>query len=728
MDALARVVAGSRFRAGLTVVAWLMVVGFLTSVAPTLKSVEDNATVNLPPASSNSLAARTLADQAFPSEKGIPALVVVHDAAGLDGAGRQAVADITDVLDGPGRPDGVLGAVSATNSHGQGGNLISADGRSAIIAVPIDGNPADQAFLDTVDAVRDVAAAHDDGLDVAVTGPAGIIRDTVKVFSSGDKVLLLLTVILVLVLLLTIYRSPLLALVPVIAAGLAMQVTQALGALGADAGLFSVNSQAASIMTVLLFGVGTDYALLITARYREALLDEPDLASAMTSALRAATAALLSSASTVILAMLALLVAVLPALRGFGPYLALSVAVMVVCALTFIPSLVLLLGRKVFWPRTPAAAAARVSKTGVWDRSADLVSRRPTAVIAGAVAVLSLMSLGLSAYQETFNFISGFHTDTDAERGQQLLLDSYPAGELAPTTVLVHDGGNSLHGRGEDLRQVGTALAAAPGVDGVNGPAQISPDGHTARYTVVLDSDPYGAKALDLIPHLQAHADAAAQKQVPGGEVLLGGETALNYEVRSALHRDVLVLIVVILTLVLLVLGLLLRSVLAPVYLVTTTFLSFLATMGLTTFVACTLLGDEGIGNRVTAYVFVFLVALGVDYNIFIMDRFKKELRHHSAPEALRTSIARTGGVVTSAGIILAATFSVLMTQPIRELFQFGFALAIGILLDTFVIRTLLVPAIVARLGRHALWPTPIPPNGPHHQAPVDGSALAGRT
>jgi uncharacterized membrane protein YdfJ with MMPL/SSD domain len=253
---------------------------------------------------------------------------------------------------------------------------------------------------------------------------------------------------------------------------------------------------------------------------------------------------------------------------------------------------------------------------------------------------------------------------------------------------------------------VADGLRVADGVARVSQAPQLSMDGRTAAYRVVLDSNPYGSAALDAVPRIrQAALQAAEGAGAANPSVLVAGESAQTADTRAALDRDLRVIVPLVLLVVAVVLGLLLRSVVAPVYLVLTLLLSFAATMGATVFFTVTLLGDDGIGNRVSAYVFVFLVALGVDYTIFIMSRFRQEARQSSPPDALRTAITRTGGVVSSAGLILAATFSVLMTQPIRELFQFGFAMAFGILLDTFVIRPLLVPAVVRLLGDFALWP-----------------------
>ncbi len=699
---LLRGLLGSRRRAAAVVAFWVLAAGLLAGVAPDLKSVEDNASANLPPAASDSMKARDLVRTQLPGQDTTPAIIVVRGE-GPDAAAK-AVADITSALSGTARPRQVAGVVSTVTAPAAAAELVSRDRGAQLVIVPMTGSPSDKSFQKAVDDVRALAADRAGPAEVAVTGPAGIATDTVKVFSGGDKVMLLATILLVLVLLLVIYRSPLMALVPLLAVGVAMRVAEATGALLADAGAITVSSQTASIMTVLLFGVGTDYALIITARYREALLDEPDRPRAMQTAVRRTAESVLASASTIVLAMFALLVAASPALHGFGPYLALGVAVMALVAFTFIPALVLLLGGSVFWPGGVAKAAERSRGAGVWHRVADLVARAPVRVATGVIALLLVMSAGLLGYQESFNSLSGFRAATESERGQQLIQEEFGPGEIAPSTVIVRSQ-NDLRS-GPVPAGIVTALADADHVSRVGKQPRFGPDGKTAFYDVALDLDPYSSEALDAVGPLKKTArDAAQAAGAADATVLITGETAQNADIRSALDRDTTAIVLLVLAIVTAVLILLLRSLLAPLYLVATLVLSFLATLGVTTFLTVTVLGDEGIGNRVTAYIFVFLVALGVDYNIFLMSRFKQELRNAPPAQAISAALTRTGGVVSSAGLILAATFAVLMTQPIRELFQFGFAMAFGVLLDTFLIRPLLVPAIVRLLGDRALWP-----------------------
>lgn len=683
----------SRRTAWLAVLGWVVLIGVLTAVAPTLDSVKADGNGN-PPDSSMSMRASELSRAEFGDPGAPPAIVVVRSDSAA-GAG-EAVAAVAGAIEDAGIPS-VAGVRSAERDPS--GSLVSGDGGTQMVVVSFQGNPGDDGFRDDVGEVREVAADAAGDAEVAVTGPAGIVVDAVKVFSGSDKVLLLGTIALVVVLLFLIYRSPVLVLVSLLGVGFAMRLAEGAGALLADAGLVTIDGQTASIMTVLLFGVGTDYALIIFARFREALIAYDDPQVAMAVAMRSVAGALLASVSTIVAAVLALLFAVTPTLRDFGPYLAIGVASMALVAFTLTPALLVLCGRVTFWPRR--AGVAREPR--VWSRVADLVTAFPRRVLALGIAALLAMSAGLIGVQQSFDLVSGFRIDTESARGQQVLAEEFGPGTIAPSTVLVR---SSSRVAPAVVAELATAVSEADGVASV-GRVQPSEDGRTLSADVVLNVDPYSPNAMELVPALVGSVeDAAADAGIGAPEVLIGGETSIARDTRSALDRDLVVVGLLMLLAVALVLAVVLRSLLAPLYLAATLLLSYAATMGAMTFLALGVGGDEGIGNRVSVYVLVFLVALGVDYTIFMMTRYRQELASRDSVSALRTSIVRTGGVISSAGVILAGTFAVLMTQPIRELFQFGLAMAIGILLDTFVVRPLLVPAIIRLTGRRALWPT----------------------
>ncbi len=711
----ATLAARSRRTALVGVATWVLLAALLPGIAPSLKSVESNGTVNDPPPASPSVAARALLARAFPDQGGTLAVVVLRDPHGLGEAGRREVTRITDALSGPSRPPGVGRVLSPLGGSRDARGLLSADGTTGQVIVPVLGASSEDAFGRTVNAIRRVAGTGAHGLEVRVTGPAAIARDTVNAFGHANLVLLGGTVALVLVLLLVIYRSPLLALVPLLAAGLAIQVTNALGAALVKAGVFSVSSQAASIMTVLLFGVGTDYCLFIVSRYREQLLTTKDRYAAMREATRRLVAPLVSSVATVVLALLALLLATLPALRGFGPFLALAVVVMLTCALTFVPAAVCLLGAAAFWPQRQAGR----STSPIWRGVAARVVARPVATIAAGTAILAVLSLGLLGYRESYDFVSGFRVATDSARGQQMLQRAFPPGALAPTTILVDTRRPSGAAAAPSaLRQLRDTVAAMAGVATVSGPA-LSADRRIAQLVVIYRDDPYSTAALDRTAALQRLAPQALKgTPLRDGRVLIAGESAISVDLRAANDHDLRLIAPLTAAIVAIVLALLLRSLIAPLYLVATILASFAATLGLTVLCLLTLGGDNGIGVRVTIYIFVFLVALGVDHNMLLTSRIREETARHGPTEGVRRALEHTGGVITSAGLILAGTFGVLMTQPIRELFQFGFAMATGLLLDTFLVRGTLAPAIARLLGQHNWWPGTL-----HAAPPTPGAA-----
>lgn len=747
LGALAGLVAGSRRRAAVTVVVWLALAAVLPLLAPKLASVENNATANNPPASADSVAAGNLLQRAFPGQRGTPAIVVFRDRRGLTSQDLQKVRAVTQRLTGPGRPPHVLGAVSITSQPQASGTLLSRDRTTTMAVVRLGGSTSAPGFVSTVDKVAAMAGHGSGDLQIRLTGPAGIVRDTTKAFSSANVVLLLGVMVLVLVLLLLIYRAPLLAAMPLIAVGIAVQTANAAGAALVKAGAFQVNSQTSSIMTVLLFGVGTDYCLFIISRYREELGGQPDQPAAMSAAVRQVGEALVSSAATVMLGLLILLLATLPALRGFGPFLALAVAVMLVVALTFVPAVVVLAGSAAFWPTwLQRSGHAEERPRSFWARTARLVLAYPVRTVAASLALLGILAGGLAQYRQTYNELTGFRVATDSRQGQQMLNTAFPSGQLAPTTVLV-DAGQPLTGHPASIDHITAAIAALPAVRSVTGPTRpagrpiasmaraetgpgrafLSADGKVAMLTVVYTDNPYQSPALNRTLTVRTVARRAlAQTGLAHARILVGGQSAISADLRSAGQHDLGVVAPLTLLVIGLVLALVLRSLVAPLYLVATIVVSLLATVGLTVFVMLTLLGDEGIGDRVTLYIFVFLVALGVDYNIYLMTRVRQEIRQRGPTDGLYTALARSGGVISSAGVILAGTFAVLMTQPIRELFQFGFAMAAGILLDTFLVRAVLVPAIVRLLGAKSLWPARL--SGAPAQPPVQAAAPGNST
>lgn len=672
----------TRKRALLVVLAWIGIIVGLLFTAPALKDVQSAGNNGAPPNASSIVAKDKLAEY-FQGEDTLPAIITVPSKATEDSL--EAIQKLRGSHERFGAP------ISAA-CQGFSPDCIPTDKEAAvsskqdteIIIVPMSGDAADDAFREDVDTLREVLPEG-----THVTGPAGIITDTVKVFAQGDRILMVGTVVLVLVILLAVYRAPLLAVLPLIAVTVALLLTQAIGAFLAQANIIDITAQSTAIMTVLLFGIGTDYALVLSSRWREYLRSGEAPTQAMVHASKQTTSVILSSAGTIIVAMLALLATSTPTLQGFGPYFAIGVAAMALVAFTFLPALMVLTGRAALWPTKPEQG----STSKLWSNIADFTLLHPKRIVAGSLIALVVCSMGLLGFRETFNFTSGFRVPTDSVAGQTILADAFGPGKVAPTTLLL---------TGPDAADAATQVAKElPGAT-FNPRIDAATTTDAARVTVELTNDPYSIEAIDELSTITDKAQSISGSTI---EIMAAGVTAENADVRKTIDSDILLLIPLIFGIIGLILAILLRSWLAPIYLVATLAISFLATLGLTTWIAVTLQGDDGIGAQITAYVLVFLTALGVDYTIFIMERLRQELPNKTMREALRTSLVTTGGVVSSAGLILAATFAVLMTQPIRELYQFGLAMALGILIDTFLVRPLLVPAIVTLLGDRALAP-----------------------
>jgi putative drug exporter of the RND superfamily len=605
-------------------------------------------------------------------------------------------------------------------------------------------------------------------MEVRVSGPGGLLADLIAVFEGIDGFLLAVTASLVLVLLVLIYRSPVAAFVPLLSVGWVYALAGAIRALSAQAFGLPVNGQASGIMTVLLFGAGTDYCLFVSSRYREELTRYADKHDAMHRAMRGVNEAIASSAGTVLLATLALLLATLRSNQALGPLLAIAVGVMLVAALTLVPAILTILGRASFWPFRPKLSdTTQPERMGVWATIARVVQRRPLATLTASVVLFIVMALGTLAMDTEYDSLASLPADSESVEGFELLRAGFPAGGLSPTDAyVILPPGQSIFDPQSlaAIDMVTQALAmqehvvnvtspsrpfgvAAPlGPQAVASAAQVvpapvreaigrgegppadvgdpntpesqaiglyaaaaslsSPDREVARISATLDINPYSEQALDTIPALRdAARDAAERAGLSREAVLIGGKTATSYDSRAAHHRDNVVVLPIILLSIGIVLGLLLRSVVAPIYLLLTIVISYFATLGLSVFVFQTVLGHSGIGPGVPFLLFLFLCALGVDYNIYLMARVREETAAHSLIEGTTLALARTGGVITSAGIILAGTFAALMTLPLRDLFQLGFAVAIGVLMDTFIVRSLMVPSIVMLLGRWNWWP-----------------------
>ena len=665
---------------------WIVAALALGSLQPKLQGSTDNDPATFLPEGADSRAVLELVEERFPSGRTVPALVVWQRAGGLNDADRESIASQVQGLEEP------VPVVSPLAAGAAGQGLLSEDGTTAVAVVPIAATTIEE-IEPAVEEIRAVAQGRA-GLETYVTGPAAVSVDAVEIFGSIDATLLLATTALILVLLLVIYRSPVVAVVPLVVVALAYASAAGLVYLLVSQGWLTVNGQTTGILIILMFGAGTDYCLLIVARYREELRRHEDKHEAMAKALEHTSPAILSSGATVVCAMLVLLVTSLSS--STGPVFAIGVAVTVVAGLTLLPALLTIVGRRAFWPAAPLLGEGEADgRPGIWRRIGEAVARRPGTTAAVTSAVLLALAAGNAVDLPGLSLSGGFRSETESVTGAEALARALPAGESAPTDVIVEAEPAGLAAAAET---VAGRLRAEDGVASVT-EVEVSEDGRLARLQVVLEDDPYSDAAVDRIESLR---EAAAS---PGAGVLVGGPTAEEADTRATARTDAALAVPLTLAVIFVILVALLRAVVAPVYLILSVILSYAATMGLAYLAFAYVFDAPGSDASLPLLVFVFVVALGVDYNIFLMARVREEVARHGSHEGVLVGLERTGGVITSAGLILAGTFAVLMLLPLEQLFQLGFAVAVGILLDTFVVRTLLVPAVALLLGDRSWWP-----------------------
>ena len=670
----------------IVIAVWIVIAGAL-SMGPTIQSVTSNdASKSLAP-TVESKRADALQQAEFSDAKGTPIIVVYSSDAPLTAAQKAAV--------GEGEAWLKSGAEPINSASVQ----FSEDGKGALVFASLDGNPGEESFRDSVQVIRDHFGDTVSGMQVRVTGPGGLITDVYKIFLNADIKLLIGTVILVLVLLLLIYRSPVLPFVPLITVGFGYFVAGGLLAIFANALGDTLSGQATSLMVILLFGAGTDYGLLLISRYREELRHEPDARKALATALAETWEAIAASGLTVTLAVLTLAFAEYGDYTSFAPVLGGGVFVTLIAALTLMPAILALLGRRAFWPRVPKLGEA--GRQGAWQKVAERVARSPRRAAGIVAAVLVVLALGCFFYSPRFSFTDDFLTSMPSKEGFTLLEKHFPQGALAPTTVLI----KTREAPPEFVAGMITGmLNQSPGV-ATAFPIGTAQGGKLLGFQVIFKGDPYSKQALEQLRRLRETARKAAAQG--GGEALVGGPTAIQADTWAISNRDTLVIAAIALVVVGVILALLLRALVAPLYLLLTNVLSYLAALGATIVITEKLLGWGEISYRIPLYMFIFLVALGSDYNIFITTRIRGEAMLHGLQEGTVKALAATGGVLTSAGIILAGTFLILLSQPVKDLGEISIGVALGVLIDTFLVRTALVPGLTLWVGPKAGWPGP---------------------
>jgi RND superfamily putative drug exporter len=695
----------------LVVISWFIITGIFGPLFGKLTSVQENNNSSfLPKGAEATQAADLIEGFSADSFLSFPTLILFEGKvtpenlaainAHMAGVGSLTIGDTDKKISDYIAPDQVISVFP------------SEDGEAILANVPLDGNaisellPNDEPVLPAiVEALReDVKPLADaNGVSHYVTGPAGLLGDLFGAFGGIDSTLLLTTLAVVAVILIVVYRSPVLWIIPLLSSLFALSTAGGIVYLLAKADIIDVDGQSQGILSVLVIGAATDYALLLIARYREELHHHENRFDAMRAAYKGVWEPILASGSTVAIALMVLLFSQLTNTAGLGPIGAIGIVVSMITILTLLPALLLLFGRWIFWPRVPKNDGDDHVLEGMWSKVGAGIGRNPRKawVISGTVLLLfAFASTTLKA--DGIGTVDTFTGKPESVVGQKLLLKHFPGGEGDPTQVVVS---------ADKIEAVTAALTGAPGVssitpalDGLPIPGQPVPEvkivDNKAILNVTLDAAPDSVEAGNDIPELRRLAKAA------DSTALIGGTSAVYYDVRQANNRDNRVIIPIILLVITLILGVLLRSILSAIVLLGTVVLSYFATLGVSALVFNHVFGFAGGDNSFPLFAFIFLVALGIDYNIFLMSRVREESQKIGTRAGVIKGLTVTGSVITSAGIVLAATFAVLGLLPLVPLAQLGFAVAFGVLLDTIIVRSILVPALVHEIGPKIWWPS----------------------
>ncbi|WP_196466838.1 MMPL family transporter [Planomonospora sp. ID91781] len=699
-------------------VIWLLVAAGAGVLGGRLEEVQRNDPASFLPAEAESTVVQN-AQRASAAGDRVPAIVVYE--------GRPVAEAAADAERFAGL-EGVAGQVSPP---------VPALGGGAVqVVVPLDGSDYD-VLTAAVDRIREIT-----GDRAYVTGPAGQSADAIEVFGSIDATLLAATSAVVVLVLLVTYRSPLLWMIPFFSAGVALACSRAGNYLLAEYADLTVSGQSGGILLVLVFGIATDYALLLVARYREELAVHEDRHEAMDLALRRAAPAIAASAATVVAGLCCLLVADQNATRGLGPVCAVGVVCALAAMLTLLPALLVVFPRGVFWPKVPEYGGAAEGGSGLWDRVGRVIARRPRVVWIGTAAVLGAMALTLPLTTVgPLAEADAYRTAPESVRGAEVLDRSFGTGQEGSLLVLAPSG---------EAGRIASAVAADPGVErigdrgtgggrpeagepggrpgegetgeedagegrpgeetsGEGRPGEGDAGGETGGERPGAGPETADGQVLlrgtlkDAPDSPAAYETVERLREIPGA--LIGGTAAVNLDGKLSSERDLRVIVPLILGVVLVILVILLRALVAPLLLMATVVLSFAAALGVSGLVFTELFGFAAVDTGVPLLAFVFLVAVGVDYNIFLITRIREEAAGRGTREAALVGLSATGGVITSAGVVLAATFAVLGVLPLVVLAELGFVVAFGVLLDTFVVRSVLLTALTLDVGRWMWWP-----------------------
>lgn len=673
----------------ITIIAWVVLMVGLTA-GPKLGDYKVTNFQSLPN-DVQSIIAEKKTEKLFPNEQGTPGILVFHNEHG-DIDPEKAKHIINGIVDE--EIKGIETIVNLNQLPPQALNsFISEDGSTMIVPMELEMGLGNSDYAEINDKAFDIGnqlATELENVSFYITGPAGIAGDTVKLFEQADVVLLLVTIGIILVLLIVIYRSPLLAFIPLLATAIVYQVVnQSIALLGA--GGLEINNSTTSIMSILLFAAVIDYSLFVFSRYREELNTFESKYTAMKYAMRATGEPVFFAGGTVLAAMLILFLADFRDYQNFAPVFGLAMFIIMLASITLVPALFTLFGRKAFWPKVPKYGHEKETKHGIWGRMAKFVVNKPG--ISGGIILVFLVVSALNVFNLEFEFdqVKNFPEDMPSRVGYEIVEDKFNKGELAPSTLLI-DSREAL--MENDVTSIIEKLQGVDEIASVRLTAQ-SEDLKAVKLNVVFSMSPYSTEAMNRMEDLRKDTPELLNELSISADAHYSGVTAKLVDERDVNNQDIYTIVFFETILVLILLFALTRCIKMPIYMMATILLSYVSALGLGIFLVDVLFGHDAISTRVPVYAFIFLVALGIDYNIILASRFLEERKTHRVKDALEIALRNTGGVISSAGLILAATFAALTTMPIADLFVFGFIVAIGILIDTFLVRGMLLPAFI---------------------------------
>ena len=673
----------------ITIIAWLVLMIGL-SAGPQLGEYKVTNFQSLPDDAASIIASEKL-DEYFPNDQGTPGILVFHNE-----DGEVNVESVKNILEGiqQANIDGIDTIVDIASLPEQALASFISENRSTMI-VPMNleaglGNDQYAEINDEASKIGNDIAKSTGDTQFYITGPAGIAGDTVKLFEQADIQLLLATIVIILILLIVIYRSPLLAFIPLLATVIVYQVAnQTIALLGA--GGLEINNSTTSIMSILLFAAVIDYSLFVFSRYREELNHYESKYEAMKYAMRATGEPVFFAGGTVLAAMLVLFFADFRDYQNFAPIFGTAVFIIMIASITLVPALFTLFGRKAFWPKVPKYGDQKEVKHGIWGPVAKFVVNKP--FLTGGLVFVLMVITALNMFNLKFEFdtVKSFPEDLPSREGYEIVESNFDKGELAPTSILVESNSNLSDDQVEDLRVLLEEQENVASVRLTNANEEQS----LVKYSLAFDINPYSTEAIDHMGDMRTSGKDILKAAQIDGDIHFAGTTAKLVDERETNSSDIYKIVLLETLLIVVLLFVLTRSWKMPLYMMATILLSYLSALGLGIFLVDVLFGYEAISTRVPVYSFIFLVALGIDYNIILVSRFIEERKNYKVKDALEIAIRNTGGVISSAGIILAATFAALTTMPIADLFVFGFIVSIGIIIDTFLVRGMLLPALI---------------------------------